>query len=45
MTSLVMELFKHNLWANLRLFDACEQLDDVQLGRQLLTWPSQRRRL
>ena len=24
-------LFRHNLWANLRLFDACVRLDDAQL--------------
>ena len=25
------DFFKHNLWANLRLLDACEQLTDAQL--------------
>lgn len=25
------DFFKHNLWANLLLFDACEQLTDAQL--------------
>jgi uncharacterized damage-inducible protein DinB len=31
MTSGVADFFKHNLWANLRLLDACAQLSDVQL--------------
>jgi uncharacterized damage-inducible protein DinB len=26
------EFYKHNLWANLRLLDACAQLTDEQLG-------------
>lgn len=29
--SSVVELFKHNLWANLRLIDACAKLNDEQL--------------
>jgi uncharacterized damage-inducible protein DinB len=31
MTSILEELFKHNLWANLRLLDACDKLSDAQL--------------
>ncbi|HEU5367866.1 MAG TPA: DinB family protein [Ktedonobacterales bacterium] len=31
MTSGVADFFKHNLWANLRLLDACAQLSDAQL--------------
>ena len=31
MTSALSELFKHNLWANLRLLDVCARLDQVQL--------------
>jgi uncharacterized damage-inducible protein DinB len=31
MASPLTELFKHNLWANLRLLDACESLTDEQL--------------
>ena len=31
MTSALSELFTHNLWANLRLLDVCEWLDQVQL--------------
>jgi uncharacterized damage-inducible protein DinB len=30
------ELFKHNLWANLRLLDTCERLDDAQLTREVV---------
>ncbi|MEO8287348.1 MAG: DinB family protein [Chloroflexota bacterium] len=31
MVAELTELFKHNLWANLRLLDACEKLTDEQL--------------
>lgn len=31
MTSALTELFKHNLWANLRLLDVCAQLDETGL--------------
>lgn len=31
MTSTLVELFRHNLWANLRLIDACRGLSDAQL--------------
>ena len=31
MTTGLPDLFKYNLWANLRLLDACEQLTDTQL--------------
>ena len=31
MTAGLPDFFKHNLWANLRLLDACEQLSDAQL--------------
>ncbi len=31
MQTALVEIFKHNLWANLRLLDACEGLDDEQL--------------
>jgi uncharacterized damage-inducible protein DinB len=31
MSESLVELFKHNLWANERLFDACEGLSDAQL--------------
>ena len=31
MSESVIELFRHNAWANERLFDACEGLTDVQL--------------
>ena len=31
MTTGLSDLFKHNLWANLRLLDACAQLSDAQL--------------
>jgi uncharacterized damage-inducible protein DinB len=28
----LMELFRHNAWANEKLLDACEKLDEAQLG-------------
>ena len=31
METALVEIFKHNLWANLRLLDACDGLDDEQL--------------
>lgn len=31
MTSTLVQLFRHNLWANLRLIDACRGLSDAQL--------------
>lgn len=31
METALTEIFRHNLWANLRLLDACEGLDDEQL--------------
>ena len=31
MTTGLPDLFKYNLWANLRLLDACAQLSDAQL--------------
>lgn len=31
MSDTLAELFRHNLWATLRLLDACEGLDEVQL--------------
>lgn len=31
MTSALVQLFRHNLWANLRLLDACGHLSDEQL--------------
>ncbi len=36
MNSPFRELFKHNLWANLRLLDVCERLDDTQLDRTVV---------
>ena len=36
MTDLFSELFKHNMWANLRLLEACEQLNDAQLERKFV---------
>jgi uncharacterized damage-inducible protein DinB len=30
MTSTLVQLFRHNLWANLRLLDACRHLSDEQ---------------
>lgn len=32
MSAALVELYKHNLWANLRLLDICERLDDRQLN-------------
>lgn len=29
------DFYKHNLWANLRLLDACEQLTDAQLDARM----------
>ncbi len=34
MTSTLVQLFRHNLWANLRLFDACRFLSDEQLDAE-----------
>jgi len=31
MSTALVELFRHNLWANLRLLDACSRLPDEQL--------------
>ena len=31
MSEILVELFKHNAWANERLFDACTELSDAQL--------------
>jgi uncharacterized damage-inducible protein DinB len=31
MAGTLVELFRHNLWANLELFDACASLDDARL--------------
>ncbi len=36
MSTELTELFKHNLWANLALLDACEELTDEQLDTQLV---------
>jgi uncharacterized damage-inducible protein DinB len=36
MSDLFSELFKHNLWANVRLLDTCERLDDAQLERTVV---------
>ncbi len=36
MADLFSDLFKHNRWANLRLLDACERLDDIQLERTVV---------
>ena len=33
MPNILNELFKHNLWANVRLLEVCEQLDDAHLER------------
>ena len=33
MTEPFVEMFKHNLWANLRLLDACADLSDDVLDR------------
>lgn len=32
MSAGLVDFYKHNLWANLRLLDACAQLSDEQLG-------------
>ena len=32
MAAILVELFKHNTWANLRLLDACAGLSDEHLG-------------
>ncbi|MBI2863343.1 MAG: DinB family protein [Chloroflexi bacterium] len=32
MENALADLYRHNLWANLRLLDACAGLDDAQLG-------------
>ena len=32
MAAILVDLFKHNTWANLRLFDACAGLSDEHLG-------------
>ena len=34
MSESLVELFRHNAWANQRLFDACEGLTDAQLSRR-----------
>ncbi len=36
MTDLFSELFKHNLWANVRLLNTCERLDDAQLAHAVV---------
>ena len=36
MTDPFSEIFKHNLWANLRLLEVCEQLDVAQLERTVV---------
>ncbi len=36
MTDALSELFKHNRWANLRLLDVCERLDNTQLERTVV---------
>ncbi len=36
MTDPFSELFKHNVWANLRLLDVCERLDDAQLDHTVV---------
>lgn len=35
MSAILPELFKHNLWANLRVLDACSKLSDEQLAAQI----------
>lgn len=32
MSTILVELFRHNLWANLRLLDVCAELTDEQLN-------------
>ena len=42
----LVELFRHHLWANLRLLDGCENLSDAQLDTTVLgTYGSIRRTL
>ncbi|GHO55724.1 DinB family protein [Ktedonobacter robiniae] len=36
MTTGLPDFFKYNLWANLRLLDACAQLSDVQLDATMI---------
>ena len=36
MSESLVELFRHNAWANERLFDACEGLSDAQLDATLV---------
>lgn len=36
MTTGLSEFFKYNLWANLRLLDACAQLSDAQLDATMI---------
>lgn len=35
MSGILPELFKHNLWANLRVLDACSKLSDEQLAAKI----------
>lgn len=35
MSKALAEIFKHNLWANLRLLDACEKLEDAHLDASI----------
>lgn len=35
MATILQRIFEHNLWANLQLLDACEQLADTQLEASL----------
>lgn len=35
MSAILPELFKHNLWANLRVLDACSKLSDEQLTAKI----------
>lgn len=35
MSTELVEIFKHNLWANLQLIDACEKLTDEQLDTKV----------
>jgi uncharacterized damage-inducible protein DinB len=36
MSEILVEMFRHNTWANERLFDACEGLNDTQLDATLV---------
>jgi uncharacterized damage-inducible protein DinB len=36
MSTALIEIFKHNLWANLRILDACEKVTDEQLETKVL---------